>query len=82
MIRTHKPNADIKALRVFARGLVFVAIALTVCLPAAAQSPQELDSTKADPQHHNVVIENDQVRVVHYLVPVGEKTAKTAIPMA
>ena len=80
MSQTHKPNADIKPLRVFLRGLVFVAIALAFSSPAAAQSPQDLDSTKADPQHHNVVFENDQVRVVHYLLRPGEKSARHSHP--
>jgi beta-alanine degradation protein BauB len=80
MTQTYKPNGDTRPHRYFLRGLVLVAIALAVSLPAAAQSPQDLDSTKADPQHHNVVFENDQVRVVHYLVPAGEKTAKHSHP--
>jgi quercetin dioxygenase-like cupin family protein len=59
---------------------VVVAIALVTCLPAMAQSQQELDSTKADPEHHKVEFENDQVRVIRYLVPPGEKTAKHSHP--
>lgn len=32
------------------------------------------DSVKVDPAHHKVVFENDQIRVVHWLVGVGDKT--------
>jgi oxalate decarboxylase/phosphoglucose isomerase-like protein (cupin superfamily) len=80
MSQTNKPNRDITPFRYLLSGLFLFAIALTVSLPAAAQSPQDLDSIKADPQHHNVVLENDQVRVVHYLIPAGEKTAKHSHP--
>ena len=48
-------------------------------VPSVAQS-QQLDSTTADPQHHKVVFENDQVRVVHYLIGPGETTAKHSHP--
>jgi quercetin dioxygenase-like cupin family protein len=80
MIQTCKPDGDIKPLRSILGVLVLVAIALVVSSPAAAQSLQELDSTTADPQHHSVVFENDQVRVVHYLVPAGQRTAKHSHP--
>ncbi len=52
-----------------------------ICLgnaPAVAQ--QDLDSVKADPAHHKVVFENDQVRVVRYVLPPGDKTAKHSHP--
>ena len=47
---------------------------------AVGQSQQDLDSTKADTKHHHVVLENDQVRVVRYLIPPGEKTEKHSHP--
>jgi beta-alanine degradation protein BauB len=80
MTQTNKPNGGFRPFRYFLSGLAVVAIALTVSSLTAAQSQQELDSTKADPQHHDVLFENDQVRVVHYLVPAGEKTAKHSHP--
>lgn len=57
-----------------------VITALIFSLLTAAQSQLQLDSTNADPQHHRVVFENDQVRVVHYLLLPGEKTAKHSHP--
>jgi quercetin dioxygenase-like cupin family protein len=57
-----------------------IAVALIVSLPSVAQSQQELDSTKADPQHHKVEFENDQVRVVRYIIAPGDTTAKHSHP--
>jgi len=57
-----------------------MAVAFIVSLPSIAQSQQELDSTKADPSHHKVEFENDQVRVVRYRLPAGETTAKHSHP--
>ena len=37
---------------------------------------QDLDSTKADPAHHKVEFENDQVRVVRWKLPPGEESAR------
>jgi quercetin dioxygenase-like cupin family protein len=51
---------------------VIVAIAYFCASPANAQ---ELDSPKADPSHHKVEFENDQVRVIHWAMPPGDKTA-------
>jgi quercetin dioxygenase-like cupin family protein len=45
--------------------------------PAAAQ---DLDSVKADASHHKVEFENEQVRVVRYVIPPGDKTAKHSHP--
>jgi beta-alanine degradation protein BauB len=80
MSQTHKTGGDTMPLRYLLSGLGLVAIVLAAALFAAAQSTQNLDSTKADPQHHTVVFENDQVRVVHYLLRPGEKTAKHSHP--
>ena len=55
--------------------------AALVCLgaaPVAAQ--QDLDSVKADPAHHKVEFENDQVRIVRYVIPPGDKTAQHSHP--
>jgi quercetin dioxygenase-like cupin family protein len=38
-------------------------------LPGAAQDP-----VKADPAHHKLEFENDQVRVIRVTIPAGEKT--------
>lgn len=48
--------------------------ALVCGSPMGAQ--QELDSTKADPAHHKVEFENDQVRVVRYKLAPGEESAR------
>jgi quercetin dioxygenase-like cupin family protein len=45
---------------------------MLVHIPALAQD--NLDSTKVDSKHHWVVFENDQVRVVHWAIPAGDKT--------
>ena len=52
--------------------------ALTVTVPALAQD--DLDSIKVDPAHHQVVFENDQVRVVRWVIPVGDKTFNHSHP--
>lgn len=46
--------------------------------PAVAQ--QDLDSVKADAAHHKVEFENGQVRVVRWVIPPGDKTAKHSHP--
>lgn len=60
--------------------LSIAALALTgaAAMPALAQ--QDLDSVKADATHHKVAFENDQVRIVRYVIPVGEKTANHSHP--
>ena len=57
----------------FAFALVCVGVA-----PAVAQ--EDLDSVKADAAHHKVEFENDQVRVVRYMLAPGDKTAKHSHP--
>ncbi len=59
----------------WATALLF-ALAWTV--PAQAQN--NLDSVKVDPAHHRVVVENDQVRVVRWVIPVGDKTLNHSHP--
>jgi quercetin dioxygenase-like cupin family protein len=39
-----------------------------------------IDCIKVDPAHHEVVCENDQVRVVRWMVPVGDKTLNHSHP--
>ncbi len=50
-----------------------------VC-PSSVRAQQDLDSTKADPAHHKVEFENDQVRVVRYKLAPGEQTARHSHP--
>ena len=37
--------------------------------------PDDLDALTAAPEHHHLLLENDHVRVIQTLVPVGEMTA-------
>ncbi len=39
-----------------------------------------IDSVKVDPAHHQVVIENSQVRVLRWTIPVGDKTLNHSHP--
>jgi quercetin dioxygenase-like cupin family protein len=41
---------------------------------------EDLDSIKVDPAHHKVEFENDQIRVVRWVVSPGDKTAKHSHP--
>ena len=47
-----------------------------VVCPSPMRAQQDLDSTKADPAHHKVEFENDQVRVVRYKLAPGEQSAR------
>lgn len=49
-------------------------------LTAFALAQDDLDSIKVDPSHHKVVYENDQVRVVSWSIPVGDKTLNHSHP--
>ncbi len=40
----------------------------------------DLDSVKVDPAHHKVEFENDQIRVVRWVISPGDKTAKHSHP--
>jgi len=69
------------------RWLVAAAIAAglivgTICLGAAHAIAQEndLDSPKADAAHHKVEFENEQVRVVRWVIQPGDKSAKHSNP--
>ncbi len=49
----------------------------SVCLLVAPIAPQDyLDAAKVDSKYHKVEFENDQVRVVRYVIPPGGKTAQ------
>ena len=49
-----------------------------MAVPGLAQD--NFDSIKVDPAHHEVVFENDQVRVVRWIIPVGDKTLNHSHP--
>lgn len=40
----------------------------------------DLDSVKVDPAHHKVVFENDQVRVVRWVIRAGDKSLNHSHP--
>ena len=40
----------------------------------------DFDSVKVDPAHHTVVLENDEVRVVRWVLPAGDKTLHHSHP--
>ncbi len=68
-------------MRLLTRTAALVFAFALVCLgvsPAAAE--QELDSVKADPAHHKAEFENDQVRVVRYVISPHDKTAPHSHP--
>lgn len=52
--------------------------ALALIVPALAQD--DIDAIKVDPAHHQVVFENDQVRVVRWVIPAGDKTLNHSHP--
>ena len=58
----------------------FVAAAMVGLGPSSALAQQDLDSVTADAAHHKVEFENSQVRVVRWIIPPGEKTAKHSHP--
>ncbi|HET8733800.1 MAG TPA: hypothetical protein VFM45_08515, partial [Anaeromyxobacteraceae bacterium] len=55
--------------------LMAVSLLGLAALGGRAEAAQDLDSPKADPAHHKVEFENDQVRVVRWRIPPHEKTA-------
>ncbi len=50
----------------------FTLLIVATVVGGAARAADDLDSPRADPTHHKVEIENDQVRVVRYVIPPGE----------
>lgn len=67
-------GCDMRWLTVLAALLGLVVMGSIATAPAVAQSQQDLDSPKADPEHHKVVFENDQVRVIRYFIAPHDKT--------
>src|SRR5215468_10439112 len=43
--------------------------------PSADERPEALDALVAAPEHHELLLEDDRVRVVRTHVPPGERTA-------
>lgn len=41
---------------------------------------EDIDCIKVDPEHHKVILENEQVRVVRWVVPAGDKTLNHSHP--
>lgn len=58
--------------------VMLLLLASVVTVPVSAQA--DIDCIKVDPAHHKVVLENDQVRVVRWTVPVGDKTLNHSHP--
>jgi beta-alanine degradation protein BauB len=52
----------------------------SLCVAGAAAQTQDLDAVKVDSAHHKVVFENDQVRVVRFVVGPGDTTPQHSHP--
>ncbi len=57
--------------------LIAVLFVLASAVPVLAQ---DIDAIKVDPAHHQVVFENEQVRVVHWIIRPGDKTLNHSHP--
>jgi len=57
-----------------------VTLGFALVCPSSMRAQQDLDSTNADPAHHKVEFENDQVRVVRYKLASGEQSARHSHP--
>lgn len=60
-------------------GLALAALMLAAPLllgaqPTATQAGRSRDAVSVDPTHHNVILENDHVRVIRGLVPAGDRS--------
>ena len=51
-----------------------------IAVSASAQVPPDEDAVKISPQFYTVRFENDQVRVLEYRLPPGEKEAMHSHP--
>ncbi len=54
--------------------LVALLFALALVRIPPAVSQQDIDSVKVDPAHHKVEFENDQVRVIRWVIQPGDRT--------
>ncbi len=50
----------------------FPLLVVVTLVAGSARGVDEMDSPRADPAHHKVEFENDQVRIVRYVIPPGE----------
>jgi len=57
-----------------------LAVLVLGCLASSPAVAQDLDAVKADASHHKVEFENDQVRVVRYVIPPRDKTVNHSHP--
>ena len=56
--------------------IFFAIFTLTLSGPSAAQQqPKHTDSTKVSPEMYTVLLENEHVRIVEYVIKPGEKDA-------
>ena len=63
------------------RALIWFATLLsTFAVTVVVMAQDNLDSVTVDPAHHQVVLENDQVRVVRWVIPAGDKTLNHTHP--
>ncbi|HET8725648.1 MAG TPA: hypothetical protein VFM53_15730 [Anaeromyxobacteraceae bacterium] len=57
-----------------------IVLTVTALTGSPARAADELDSPRADAAHHTVEFENDQVRIVRYVIPPGETAALHSHP--
>jgi quercetin dioxygenase-like cupin family protein len=67
-------------MRLLTRTTALLFALAVICWDASPATAQDLDAVKADAAHHKVEFENDQVRVVRYVIPPGDKTANHSHP--
>ena len=60
--------------------IIAAALGFALVCPSSVRAQQDLNSTKADPAHHKVEFENDQVRVVRYRLAPGQHSARHSHP--
>jgi quercetin dioxygenase-like cupin family protein len=64
------------------RSLLWITVLVSLAVAPLAAQKDYLDAPKVDSKYHKVEFENDQVRVVRYVVPPGAKTALHDHPKA
>jgi quercetin dioxygenase-like cupin family protein len=57
-----------------------IAIGVLALATPVVHAQGDLDAVKSDVKHHKVEFENDQVRVVRWVIPPGDKTAQHSHP--
>ncbi len=77
----YRPGTNVAAPKhTYVRRVQFGAETYIVGSGFYAEEKNDLDSTSADPAHHQVVFENDQVRVVRWAIGVGDSTLNHSHP--